>query len=62
MSTRRTTDDRDTDYRRHKEITDWLEIIGERLAVIERRLQEDADERELARPLTREEREEAWGS
>ena len=73
MSTGRTTDDRDTDYRRHREVMTELERIGESMVErydrmigmcerIEVKLMKWEEERELARPLTREEREEAWGS
>ena len=51
MSTGRRTDDRDTDYRRHKEIIKYLQHAKERLAVMEQRL--ERLEMELLRPPTK---------
>ena len=53
MSTARTTDDRDTDAKRYRDLVSRLERIEEKITKWE-------EERGLARSLTREERQETW--
>lgn len=45
MATGRTTDDRDTDARRHREVMSALERIEERLRIVEQRQRPSQDPR-----------------
>ena len=50
MSTGRTTDDRDRDSRRHKEIMGALERIESRLGIVEQQLRAQQDPRTYNEP------------